>query len=103
MRAKNLSGKNHPTKQEIYGKLPSPSSLLRVRRAQFPGHCFRAENEVVSSLVLWSGRHKGRGKLSYPDVISRDTNLERTDLEVAMKDREFWRKKVDSIVSTAVD
>ena len=102
MRAKNLSWKTHPTKRQIYGDLPSISSLLQARRVQFAGHCLRAEKEIVSSLVLWSPRRQGRGKLSYPDVICRDTNLVKTDLKVAMQDRKFWRAKVKSIVSTAV-
>ena len=102
MRAKNLSWKAHPTKKQIYGKLLPPSTLLRARRAQFAGHCLRADKEVISSLLLWSPRNRGRGKLSYPDVISRDTNIEKPDLERAMKDRVFWRERVNSIVSTAV-
>ena len=103
MRAKNLSWKAHPTRKQIYGDLLPPSTLLRGRRVQFAGHCLRAEKEVVSSLILWTPRNRGRGKLSYPDVISRDTGLEKTDLERAMKDRSFWRKRVESIVSTAVE
>ena len=93
MRVKNLFWRNHPTKKKIYGNLPSISSLLQSRRVQFAGHCLRAEKEIVSSIVLWSPRRKGRGKLSYPDVSCRDINLEKTDLEIAMRDREFWRDK----------
>ena len=43
------------------------------------------------------------GRLSNPDVISRDTKIEKADLEAAMRDRIFWRDKVKSIVSTAVE
>ena len=103
MRVKNISWRDHCTKQQIYGNLVPPSILLRARRVQFSGHCLRAQKEVISSLVLWSQRHHRRGKLSYPDVISRDTNIEKTDLEAAMRDREFWRSRVDSIISTAVE
>ena len=103
MRAKNLSWRNHPTKKQIYGNLPSISSLLQARRVQFAGHCLRAEREVISSLVLWAPKHHGRGKLSYPDVISRDTGLTKSDLKAAMLDREYWQQKVKSMVSTAVE
>ena len=52
-----------------------------------------AENGVVSSLILWYPNKGGRGKLLYPDVIARDNNLERTDLETAMQGREYWNLK----------
>ena len=71
MRAKNLSWRTHPTKKQIYGNTPSISSLLQARRVQFAGHCLRAEKEVISSLILWAPKYHGRGKLSYPDVISQ--------------------------------
>ena len=50
MRVKNMSWKCHPTKKQIYGDLHPISSLLRARRVQFAGHCFRASTGVVSSL-----------------------------------------------------
>ena len=105
MRAQNLSWKRHPTKPQIYGNLPPVSSLVKARRVQFAGHCCRAENEVISTLLLWnpvSGETRGR-KLSYPDVISRDVDIRRQDLSNAMMDREVWRNIVNSIVSTAVE
>ena len=70
-RAQSLSWKSHPTISQIYGKLPRVSSLVKYRRVQFAGHCFRADDEVISSLLLWRppyGQTKGR-KLSFPDVL----------------------------------
>ena len=52
MRVQNISWKSHPTKKQIYGDLPSILSILKARRVQFAGHCFRAENEIISSLLL---------------------------------------------------
>ena len=105
MRAQNLSWKRHPSISQIYGNLPRVSSLVKSRRVQFAGHCFRADSEVISSLLLWkpsSDQTRGR-KLSFPDVISRDTGIRTEDLGTAMKDREVWRSIVDSMLSTAVD
>ncbi len=85
MRVQNISWKSHPSRSQIYGNLPPISSLVQTRRVQFAGHCLRASEEIISSLLLWSPKIRTRGrKLSYPDVIARDTNLQREDLEAAM-------------------
>ena len=104
MRVQNISWKSHPTKKQIYGDLPSISSILKARRVQFAGHCFRAENEIISSLLLWTPTNQTRSrKLSYPDVIARDIGIDRNDLGTVMLDREIWREHVNSIISTAVE
>ena len=105
MRVKNLSWKNHPTLQQIYGNLPRVSAVLRKRRTQFAGHCCRVNKEIISSLLLWKPPitiRRGR-KLSFPDVISRDTGLCKEDLNTAMRDRDVWREIVNAMVSTAVE
>ena len=105
IRVQNLSWKRHPTRREIYGTIPPVSAIVKARRVQFAGHCLRAENETISSLLLWQPKSRtprGR-KLSYPDVISRDTGIQRQDLRKAMLDRELWRKLVSSIVSAKAE
>ena len=82
MRAQYLSWKRHPTIAQIYGKLHRVSTLVKFRRVQFAGHCFRADSEIISSLLLWKptfDNTRGR-KLSFPDVISRDTGIRTQDL-----------------------
>ena len=105
MRVQNISWKSHPTKTFIYNSLPPISSLVQSRRVQFAGHCCRAEQEIISDLLLWKPptRNKRGRKLTFPDVISRDTGLKQEDLRNAMMDREVWRGMVESIVSTAVE
>ena len=105
MRVQNISWKSHPTKTFIYNSLPPISSLVQSRRVQFAGHCCRAEQEIISDLLLWKPptQNKRGRKLTFPDVISRDTGLKQEDLRTAMMDREFWRGMVESIVSTAVE
>ena len=104
-RAKHLSWRTHPARKLIYGDLPQVSSLVKARRVQFAGHCHRAENEVISSLILWRPSANGRRsqKLTYPDVISRDTGINKQDLSTAMEDRDCWREIVNSMISTAVE
>ena len=104
MRVINLSWKRHQNLQQIYGDLPRVSQIVKARRVQFAGHCFRAANEVISPLILWKPKPIGRKswKLTYPDVIARDSGIGLEDLGVAMQDRDFWRDIVSSI-STAVE
>ena len=105
MRVKNLSWKKHPTLKQIYGDLIPASALVRQRRTQFAGHCQRATNEIISSLVLWKPHADGRRgrKLTFPDVISRDTGIGLEDLKVAMEDRDVWKSVVKSVFSTEVE
>ena len=104
-RVKNLSWRDHPTKDLIYGSLRPISLVLRAKRVQFAGHCLRASSEVISSLVLWKPRlEKQRSrKLTFTDTVCRDTGLNFSDLENAMRDRDSWRQRVESIISTAVE
>ena len=105
MRAQNLSWKRHPKIAQIYGKLPRVYTLVKSRRVQFAGRCFRADSEIISSLLLWKPTfdHTRGRKLSFPDVISRDTGIRTQDMGTVMKDREVWRSIVDSMLSSAVD
>lgn len=104
-RVKNLSWRDHPTKDTIYGSLKPVSLTLKAKRVQFAGHCLRATSEVISSLVLWKPRlAKQRSrKFTFPDAVCRDTGLNFCDLENAMRDRDLWRQRVESIISTAVE
>ena len=105
MRVKNLSWKQHPTRTQIYEDLPPVSTVVKARRVQFAGHCLRANNEIISSLILWKPTPIGTRsrRLTFSDVISRDTGICKLDLETAMRDREHWRKVVKSVISTAVE
>ena len=84
-RAQNIHWKEHATLERIYGSLTPISQRLRQKRLQFAGHCRRAENELISSLLLWRpmGTIRSR-KLTFPEVIAHDSGLERCDLETAM-------------------
>ena len=87
----------------IYGDLPRISTLVQRRRVQFAGHCARTSDELVSSFLLW--RHpstlKRSRKLTFPDIISRDTAIAKEDLLTAMTDRIFWKGVLNSISAEA--
>ncbi len=48
------------------------SNNLRTRRLQFAGHCFRANDEAVSQVILWTPtdgqRSRGRPATTYVDL-----------------------------------
>jgi hypothetical protein len=105
MRVKNLSWKRHPTLKQIYGSLPRVSQIVKARRVQFTGHCFRAAHETVSPFILWKPNPVGKKcqKLTYPDVISRDTGIRSDELGISMGEKDGWGLIVKSILSTAVE
>ena len=101
-RVQDIHWTQHATIEDIYRGLPKISSKLIQRRVQFAGHCYRAEDEIISSLLLWTPpgpNHSNR--LTYPGVISRDTNIKIEDLPVAMADRPVWRDIVHSLPAEA--
>ena len=103
-RVKNISWRDHATLNRIYGKLPRVSAKLAQRRVRFAGHCYRAEGELISSLLLWKPSAPNRSnRLTYPDMISRDTGIQVQDLPVAMADRSVWKSVVHSISAEAAD
>ena len=105
LRAQKLSWKRHPSISDIYGKLLRFFALLQEECNLQPGHCYRAKNEVISSLLLWksSSDHARGRKLSFHDVFSRDSSIRTEDLGTVMLDRDVWRGVVNSMKATTVD
>ena len=102
-RVLNMSWKSQPSLKDIYGDLPRISSLVRKRLVQFAGHCARASDELISSVVHWRhpSLHRRSRKLTFPDIISRDTAIPKEDLLTAMTNREYWKGVVNSISAEA--
>ena len=61
----NKSGRQHPTKQQLYSHLPPVSKTIKVRRTRHAGHCWRSRDELVSDVLLWNPS-KGRAKAGHP-------------------------------------
>ena len=74
------------------GRLTRPSLRLKQKRLQF-GHCYQADKETISSLIL---RHSAGTvhslKLTYPEVIARDSGFDTRDLRTAMVNRGVWEE-----------
>ena len=60
----NISWKEHPTRQRLYGTLPTISSTIREQCLWFAGHYSRTK-ELVSSVLLWTPKH-GYTKVGIP-------------------------------------
>ena len=101
----NISWKEHPTKQTLYGKLPPIIKTIKERRLRFAGHCWRAKQEIVSDVLFWNPRHgkrkRGRPEINYLDNLRDDIELSEEDLKMGMLDREWWKRRVDEFRLTS--
>ena len=97
----NKSWRQHPTRHQLYGHLPTITKTIQVRRTRYPGHCWRRRDELISDVLLWTptyGRAKaGRPARTYIQQLCEDTGCSSEDLPEAMNDRENWRERVRDI------
>ena len=88
----NKSGKQHPTKQQLYGHLPSITKTIQVRRTRHAGHCWRSGDELISDMLLWTPSHRsakaGWPGRTYMQQLCANTGCSFEDLMGAMDDRD---------------
>ena len=93
----NKSWRQHPTKQQLYGHLPTITKTIQVRRTRHAGHCWRSRDELISNVLLWTPSHgrakTGRPVRTYIQQLCADTRCSPEDLPEAMDDREKWRER----------
>ena len=103
---RNKSGRQHPTRHQLYGHLPPITKTFQVRRTRHAGHCWRSRDELISDILLWTptyGRAKpGRPARTYIQQICEDTGCSSEDLPEAMNDREKWRERVRDIHASGI-
>ena len=97
----NKSGRQHPTKHQLYGHLPPVTKTIQVRWARHVGHCWRSRDELISDVLLWTPIY-GRAKAGWPartyiQQLCEDTGGNPEDLPEAMNNREKWRERVKEI------
>ena len=97
----NVSWREHPTKERLYGNIPKLSDVIKEQRTRFAGHCYRSKAELISDLLLWQPSHgysrRGRPNKNYIDQLTNDSNCLIEDLPTAMGDRDGWRDRVRAI------
>ena len=106
LQALNKSWRQHPTRHQLYGHLPSITKTIQVRRTRHAGHCWRSKNELISDVLLWTPTYgyakAGRPARTYIQQLCEDTGCNPEDLPGAMNDREKWRERVRDIRASGV-
>ena len=97
----NKSRKQHPTKHQLYGHLPTITKTIQARRTRHAGHCWRSKDELISDVLLWTPAY-GRAKAGWPartyiQQLCEDTGCSPEDLAEGMNDREKWWERVRDI------
>ena len=97
----NKSWRQHPTRHQLYGHLPSITKTIQVRRTRHAGHCCKSWDELISDELLCTptyGRAKaGRPARTYIQHLCEDTGCSPEDLPEAMNDWEKRRERVRDI------
>ena len=97
----NKSWRQHPTKHQLYGHLPSITKTIKVRRTRHAGHCWRSRDELISDVLLWiptySRAKARRPARTYIQQLCEDTGCSPEDLPEAINDWEKLRKRVRDI------
>ena len=105
----NKSWKGYSTKFRLYGNIPPLTSIIRIRRTRFAGHCYRSEEEIIKYVLLWTLYHgttkpvrrtSVRSRKRYVKQLCEDTGLTTEELKIAMKDRTKWKKMIESARET---
>ena len=94
--ALNIKWQQRLTNKQLYKDIPPISTVLRVRRLKFAGHCYRSASECVTDVLFWDPKHgkrsRGRPATTYTDMLSEGTRLTVPDLQNAMRDRRLWQE-----------
>ena len=100
----NKSWRQHPTRYQLYSRLPPITKTIQVRQTRHAGHFWRSRDELISDVLLWTptyGQAKaGRSAQTYIQELCEDTGCSLEDLPEAMNDREKWRERVRDICAS---
>ena len=97
----NKSWRQHPSRHQLYGHLPSITKTIQVRWTRHAGHCWRSKDELISDVLLWTPTYSqakaGQPARTYIQQLCEDTGCNPEDLPVAMNDRKKWRERIRDI------
>ena len=101
----NKSGRQHPTRHQLYGHLLPITKTIQARQTRHAGRCWRSTDKLISDVLSWTptyGRAKaGRPARTYIQQLCEDTGCSPEELPEAMNDREKWRERVRDIRATS--
>ena len=82
------------------GGLTHLSLRLERKRLQFVSHCYQADKEIISSLILLrSAGTVHSHKVTYPEVTARDSGFDTRDLSIAMANCGVWEEISMNVLS----
>ena len=92
----NKSWRQHPTKQQLYGRLPPIMKTIKTRWTSHAGHCRRSRDNLISDVLSWAPSH-GRAKAGQPagtyiQQLCVDTGCSPEDLLGVMDNREDGKR-----------
>ena len=84
----NKSGRQHPTRHQLYGHLTPITKTIQARRTRHVGHCWRSRDELISDVLLWTPTYgQAKAALTYIQQLCEDTGCSPEDVPEAMNDR----------------
>ena len=102
----NTSWRQHLTKQQLYGYLPSISKTIPIRRTRHVGHCWRSKDEFISDIFLWTSSQRracvGWPAWTYLQQLCTDKGCSLEDLPGVMNDRDEWQERIKEITSSSM-
>ena len=97
----NKSWRQHPTRHQLYGHLPSIAKTIQVRRTRHARHCWRSKDELISDVLQWTPTaNAGWPARTYIQQLCKDTGCSPEDLPEAVNDRKKWRERVRDICAS---
>ena len=61
----NKSGRQHPTKAQLYGHPPRITKTIKVRRTRYAGYCWKSRDKLIKDVLQWTASY-GRTKVGWP-------------------------------------
>ena len=97
----NKPWRQHPTKQQLYGHLPSITKNIQLTRTRHAGHYWISKDELISNILLWTASHgrakAGRPARTYIQQLCADIGCSLEELPGAMDDRDGCQEWVREI------
>ena len=94
----NISWKQHPTKQQMFGHRPPISKTIQIMRTRHAGLCWRSKDELINDVLWWTHSRRcasvGQQTRTYLQQLCTDTGRRLEDLPESMDDRdECWERE----------
>ena len=71
----NKSWRQNPTKQQLYGHLPSISKTFQIRRVRHAEHCWGCKGKLISDVIMWPALSNEQGLGDQPELIYNNSIL----------------------------